>query len=191
MAHILRGSSLGEHVHPISVEFYHSAGELGLINEQVELLQGVIFNKMSKSPLHSAVVLRLLALLNTLNLDGFCVRKEEPLTTSDSEPEPDLAVCAGSEDNYFNSHPKTAELVIEVAISSLEIDRQKAEIYAEAGVKEYWIVMPKSREIEIYTQPNSGIYAQRQALEGSSEVSSQVFPQFSVRIPDLFLPPSS
>ena len=128
-------------------------------------------------------------MLNALSLDGYCIRSEGPITTTDSEPEPDLAVCKGSENDFFDSHPTTAELVIEVAISSLEIDRKKAEIYAAAGVTEYWIVMPKTKAIEVYTKPSSDHYESIKTFEGSTTVASLVFPELSVQLPDLFLPP--
>ena len=188
MAPILEGEALRKHVHPISVAFYHAASELGLIEERVELLQGVIFDKMSKSPLLYTVFQTLLDMLNALKLTGSCIRSEGPLTTPDSEPEPDLAVCVGSKSDYFDSHPTTAEFVIEVAISSIEIDRKKAEIYAAAGVPEYWIVMPKLGEIEVYRDPKNGAYESRQTFSGDTEVKSATLPDFKARIPALFLP---
>ncbi len=190
MARILKGAALGKHVHPISVSFYHEAGNLGLIDEKVELLQGVLFDKMSKSPLHYAIFQRLLKMLNALNLEGYCVRSEGPITTSDSEPEPDLAICQGCEDDFFGSHPTTAELVIEVAIRSLEIDRKKADIYATAGVREYWIVIPKAKSIEVYSEPAPDQYHSVRTHDGSTEVTSLAFSNLTVRLPDLFLPPS-
>jgi Uma2 family endonuclease len=77
------------------------------------------------------------------------VRREDPLTLKDSEPEPDIAVVRGSESEFFHAHPTTAELVIEVAVSSPVLDREAASLYAEAGVKEYWIVLGTTRQIEV------------------------------------------
>ena len=56
----------------------------------------------------------------------------QPVTCSDSEPEPDLAVIRGSEDQFWK-HPKTAELVIEVCVSSHDYERSKLRAYAQAG----------------------------------------------------------
>ena len=49
-------------------------------------------------------------------------------------------------------------LVVEVAVTSPQADRLMAEIYAEAGVGEYWIVLPNERLIEVYRQPEGGSY---------------------------------
>ena len=53
----------GPQVWPLSVKAYHALGEMGLIPKQTELLYGQVFRKISKSPLHSGLVRRLLRLL--------------------------------------------------------------------------------------------------------------------------------
>jgi Uma2 family endonuclease len=83
------------------------------------------------------------------------------LTLVDSEPEPDVSVVSGPEERYLRAHPVTAELAVEVAVSSVEIDRVKAGIYAEAGVSEYWIVCVDRREVEVYRRPQPAGYAER------------------------------
>ncbi len=59
----------------------------------------------------------------------------------------------GTRADYFRAHPANAELIIEVATSSSEIDAEKAAIYAQANVREYWIVLPEEKRVEVYTQP--------------------------------------
>ena len=69
---------------------------------------------------------------------------------ADSEPEPDVSVVAGRREDY-TEHPKTAILLVEVSESSLAFDRhQKGELYAEAGIPEYWIVNLIDRVLEVY-----------------------------------------
>jgi Uma2 family endonuclease len=148
----------------ISVQDYHRLGEL-----PVELLRGTIIDKMSKSPLHSSVAADLLAILSSQISDEFILRAECPLTLVDSEPEPDLCVIRGNRADFRATHPTTAALVIEVAVSSLELDRVKALIYAEAGVAEYWIVRPVEKLVEIYRSPGPAGYA-HQSQAGPEEV---------------------
>jgi hypothetical protein len=66
---------------------------------------------------------------------GSHVRLHAPLALDEhSEPEPDVAVVAGAVRDYPESHPTTAALVVEVADSSLRLDRRfKAAMYARAG----------------------------------------------------------
>ena len=144
---------------PLSVEAYHALGEAGLIPEKTELLYGFVFHKMPKLPLHRALVQRLLQMLRSLVGPGFLVWNEQPIRCRDSEPEPDVLVLRGQETDYWDSHPTTAELVIEVAVTSEDYDRGKAAAYAAAGVKEFWIVLVPERQIEIHRDPQAGAYS--------------------------------
>lgn len=172
-------------VYPVSVDFYHEAGRLGMIGEDVELLDGVIFKKMPKSPLHEWFIACLRRLLEAACGSGMLVENERPITCRSSEPEPDLAVFAGDWMDYRLSHPTTAELVIEIAINTQQRDRSKAGIYAEAGVKEYWLVEPESGVVSLYTEPSATGYGSCVTFASHERVTSTVIPVFSVTLADL------
>src|SRR5213075_1171371 len=131
----------GPRVWPLSVKADHALAEMGLIPKQTELLYGQVFHKMSKSPLHSGLVRRLLRLLHPRTPPGCFVSQEQPITCPDSEPEPDLAVVRGREEDYWQEHPRTAELVIEVCVTSEEYDRSKLRAYANAGVRRQGVLV--------------------------------------------------
>jgi Uma2 family endonuclease len=135
----------GAEVWPLSVEAYHTLGEAGLMPERTELLYGSVYHKMSKSPLHSFLVQLLQDFLHRVVPTGFVVRTEQPITCADSEPEPDLAVVRGQTADFRLAHPHTAELVIEICVSSADYDRFKLRAYASAGVKECWLVMAQDK----------------------------------------------
>jgi Uma2 family endonuclease len=172
-------------VAPMSVDFYHASTELGWIDENVELLRGIPLRKMSKSPFHEYLVRFFLGLIDEVLPTGFFVTKESPLTTSDSEPEPDLMVIKGKESDFRDHHPTTAELVVEVSINTQERDRSKAAIYAEAQVAEYWLVLPEKKEILIYTQSNGREYEQRRTISNGKAISS-VIEGLQVDVPEVF-----
>ncbi len=91
------------------------------------------------------------------------VRVQMPLTIAGSEPEPDLAVIRRGAATAA-AHPTSAELVVEVAVSSHHLDRgRKAELYAQADVPEYWVVDVPGRAVEAFTAPAGGRYAVRSA----------------------------
>ena len=92
MASLLANPVIRHAVVPLSVEQYRRIGEAGIIDERTELIRGVILHKMNKSPLHTLTVKKLVDALRPLLSPGFELRKEEPLTLQDSEPEPDIAV---------------------------------------------------------------------------------------------------
>ena len=178
-------AEIRDNVTPMSVDFYHASSEMGWIDESVELLRGIPVQKMCKSPLHEYLVSRLLCLIEGVLGDGCFVIKERPLTTSDSEPEPNLMVVRGQEFDFRAAHPTTAELVIEVALNTEQRDRLKAAIYAEARVSEYWIVLPEKQQIQIFSQSNGTEY-QRQDIITAGEAVSAVIEGFIVRLPDFF-----
>lgn len=158
----IRGAAL-----PLTVEQYHRLSAEGIVPERTELLRGVIIEKMTKSPLHTFLVQRLARWIELAPPTGWFVRKEEPLTLADSEPEPDIAVVAGSPEDYRMAHPATARLVVEVAIATLGIDRAKADVYAAAGIPEYWIVIPDTRTVEIHRRPGPAGYGERHTVSAT------------------------
>jgi Uma2 family endonuclease len=145
---------------PLSVRGYHLLRDVGIYSVKTELINGLVVEKMSKSPLHTYVLNALYRLLNAQLPTDYWLRKEDPLTLESSEPEPDLSVVRGQPHDFKDEHPRHAELVVEVAVSSLALDREKAAMYAAAGIPVYWLVKPESREVEVYTVPNADAYTQ-------------------------------
>jgi Uma2 family endonuclease len=186
MIAMLEQSAIRERVQPLTVETYHRLGELGLLREKVELLRGVIVQKMSKSPIHCAVLQRLLKLLRAACEPEYDVRQEQPLTLADSEPEPDIAIVPVSTEDYASHHPNTALLVVEVAVTTVETDREKAMIFAEAGIPEFWLVLPEQRQVEVYSKPSARGYGQCDRLASGDRLTSSVLRQGKIEITRLF-----
>jgi len=193
MISILEEPETREMVVPISREFYNAAGAAGLLDRDVELLEGIIIKKTPKSPYHILLVRRLIEMLeaflagDSAKADYF-VAKEDPIAAGGSEPEPDIAVIRGTPEAYASELPVTSDLVIEVAVSTLEKDRSKAGIYASIEVPEYWIVDGLAKRIEVLTRlaPDRKEYKERVVLEIGETASSSVFPGFEVNLKDLF-----
>ena len=143
-----------------SVEEYEKLGDDPAFR-RTELIRGLIVNKMSKSPLHSNATTRFYVFLLRAMLPEFVARKEEPLCLRDSMPEPDVSVMRGTLSDFDAHHPATAELVVEVAVSSVASDRENASLYAEAKVAQYWIVLGETEQVEVYRRPVNGVYQER------------------------------
>ena len=101
-------------------------------------------------------------------------------------PEPDLAVVNGRAQDYIQAHPGTAELIIEIAVSSADIDRRKAAIYAAAGVGEYWIMLPETRQVEVHSGLANAQYTLRRLFSEEQPVRSEMLPAFEVRLDEIF-----
>jgi Uma2 family endonuclease len=182
MSTLLEVPAIRQRVMPISVADYHrlTAGR------PTELLRGNIIEKMSKSPVHQFFIDRLRTVLARQISAEFLVRTEGPITTADSEPEPDVFVVRGPLEKYRYAHATTAELVVEIAVSSLEIDRAKAQIYAEAEVREYWIVCPEEKAVEVYRQPAATGYGERTIVVAPAMLECAALPGVRVEVAALF-----
>lgn len=185
MAAILEIPEVRQRVSPLSVEEYHRLDEFNENGRRTELIRGIVIEKMSKSPLQSIVGSRLYRLLLAQLSQGYSVWKEEPLTFADSEPEPDISVTRGGERDFVAAHPTTAELVVEVAVSSATLDRENAALYAEAGVKEYWIILADERAVEVYRVPREGRYQEQRQFGPDDTIECGAVP-VRLRIADLF-----
>jgi Putative restriction endonuclease len=146
-------------VRRFTVDEYHRMIAAGILGEDdnVELLEGWIVPKMPRTPPHDGMIsiIMLDVLTPRLPADYHC-RGRSAVTTTDSEPEPDIAVVRGPKRVFLARHPGPADmrLVVEVADSSLERDRShKSRIYASANIPVYWIVNLVDVQVEVYTDP--------------------------------------
>ena len=144
-------------------------GAFDRLSGRIELLRGEIREMNPAGPLHNDYIAYLtewsfqstsrqsIRILVQLDLD---------LGELDSRPEPDLLwVRAG---RYLNRHPTAADvrLAIEVSDSSLQADLiEKAELYGQAGIVEYWIIDIQGRCIHVFRAPVQGKYTERSVFK--------------------------
>lgn len=125
---------------------------------------------------------------------GWEVRSQAPVALDDeSEPEPDVLVAAGSLHDYRRGHPAQPVLLVEVAETSLESDRQqKGSLYARAQVPEYWIINLVDGLLEVYRDPIADPdapfawrYGSTSRLGAGDFISPLAAPQARVAVADL------
>jgi Uma2 family endonuclease len=134
----------------------------------------VLVEKRSKNPAHRIATRRTCDALKRILPEGWYADEQSPITTPESEPEPDISIVRGTTDLYADRHPGPGDvgLVIEVADSSLTRDRGiKKRIYARAGVPVYWLIDLNSRTLEIYSDPNDEDYLSWQVVPESGSVA--------------------
>ena len=163
----------------ISVDRYHGMIKAGILldGDPIELLEGFLTQKARKSPPHSVVTGLICEALRRLIAPSWHVDSHGPITTTDSEPEPDVSVIRGNILQYMTRHPgpEDAALIIEVADTTLRLDRgRKKRIYARAGVPIYWIVNLVKFQIEVYSEPDQHAaepdYRQRRIYRGADQI---------------------
>jgi Uma2 family endonuclease len=146
----------------------------------VQLLDGEIIQMTSQGALHRTAVTLIAETLRTIVPSAHHVQVQARLAISyDGEPEPDVAVIRGGIRDYVTEHPATAALVIEVADTSLDLDRRrKKAAYARAGIPEYWILNLPDRRLEVHRdpEPNAGTYRTERTLRAGDEISPASFP---------------
>lgn len=164
---------------PLRVEEVERMVASGILkdDEPVQLLDGSLVVDRPQGPVHAGLLSKVRARIERFLSYRWILREEKPLWVSPvSLPEPDLAVVSRTEDFYIARHPRATEvqLVIEVAYTSLELDRRKTTVYAGGGVPECWLVDVQGRRLEVYSEPRlDGWYVTTWMLSAEDSVSTR------------------
>ena len=177
-----------------TVAEYYRMAEVGILkpDERVELIEGDILVMAPIGPGHSGSV----DISNEIFLvparGRYHVRIQNPLRLDDgSEPEPDIALVRPRADRYTRSHPTPADvlLVVEIADSSLEYDRNvKAHLYGRNGAPETWVKNLPEDCIERFTEPGPEGYATHTVHRRGETLAPVLLPNLELAVDDL-LPP--
>ncbi len=163
-------------------EFYHAyeAGEFGY-SKRWELIQGRIVEKMPLGPPHASLADIIAQMLRDAMQPSFIVREEKPVHLAfDSELVPDVTVARGARADYSHHHPgpEDAVLLVEVADTSTAKDLgEKAQLYARAGIIDYWVVLVNEAEVVRHRQSLPGGYQGVVRLAGADTLSPLAMPQ--------------
>lgn len=156
---------------------------------RVELLEGELVAVSPQSVPHVRVKAWLNRLLVTALSADWTVVPDGPLLADQrSGPEPDLYVYP-SRIRDRDLQPQDVTLVVEVAVSSLDMDlKRKAAIYARAGVQEYWVVDVEGRRVVTHRNPSGGGWASIREARAPEVLTPAGLPE--VRVDLGALPPA-
>lgn len=180
----------------VEVSAFESAGLLQ--NERLELIEGELLLKMGKNRLHTIGTWLLLKyLVDVFSLSK--VQQEAPIDVHpqdipSSEPEPDLIVLHEPVVSLSTSNPtpKDLALVCEVSDSTLAFDlSRKADLYARAGINEYWVLDLINRRMIVHRAPTPGGYQSVQAFEATESVAPLAAPGALVHVASFFSEPAA
>lgn len=176
-----------------TVKLFHQLGDMGVFaGRRAMLIHGVLLEQGVMNPPHAEAGEKSEELLRTLFGSGWRVRVQKPLVLGlDTDPEPDIAVMRGAPGTGV--HPTTAELVVEISDTTLDTDLStKAELYATAGIPEYWVLDVHGRRLFVFRTPaalpqglGATAYQTHFTLTDADTVSPLAAPTAAARVADL------
>jgi Uma2 family endonuclease len=127
--------------------------------QRFELIDGDLIDKMGQKPPHATAIGLCMAVISKI-FGIELVRVQLPMEAGPADcersvPEPDLAVLVVDKPDFRRRHPNGGELslVIEVADTTFRSDSAtKRDIYARAGVPEYWVLDLNNRRVLAHCQ---------------------------------------
>jgi len=154
--------------HRFSVEQYHRMIDAGIFapDDRLELIHGELIKMSPINRRHAACCARISYLLERLGRRAM-KRIQDPITLTDSEPQPDIAIVRWRDDFYLVGHPTPPDIywVIEVADTTITYDRGvKVPLYLSAGIPEVWLVNLDEDCLEVYRQKEPQILRRGQSL---------------------------
>lgn len=88
------------------------------------------------------------------------------------------------EPHRVNGAPDLVVEILSPATAYYDL-RKKFKVYDRCGVKEYWVVDPEERSVQIFAL-EKGKFTLDQEVEGRGEVSSRVLEGFTVTLESIF-----
>jgi Uma2 family endonuclease len=148
--------SSGLKPHRFTISEYRKLGETGLFHDmKTMLLHGELFTMGMPKPPHDFALNATYEFLRSICPAAHHVRNQQGFDIGiDSDPGPDLAIVPGVLRDYATTTPTAAILIVEVAHTTLAVDTTtKAELYATAGVPEYWVIDLEHQQLIVFRDP--------------------------------------
>src|SRR5260221_6200696 len=169
--------------------------QAGILHNPYELVEGAI-NLMGQNIRHaSGVRLLLYWLFSVFGKESVLTQTSIDVAPEDnptSEPMPDAIILARPVDTFTqNPRPDEIQLLVEASDSTLAYDlTTKANLYARAGIGEYWVVNLPERTLHIHRQPTKQGYAEVRLYQETDEVAASFAPDIRLTVSEL-LPPAA
>lgn len=159
------------------------------MDRRIELIRGELRQMSPAGPIHEDYIDYLTRWSTSVTNSSDCVvRVQSSIDLDDSRPEPDITWLRPG--RYAARRPRASDvlLLIEVADSSLSGDTgEKADLYAEFGVVEYWVVDCKSKTIHVYSEPKDNRYSAKRIVAIDSTLSPNCKPDAALSLTELFV----
>lgn len=160
-------------------EFYRAAaaGELD-DPDRLELVHGRL-NRIMQGDRHANLCSRLSRQLRRALDPPLFARDEKPVHIAfDGEPIPDVMFTYQEQYEGRHPFPKDLALLVEVSDTSAAYDLgEKALLYAQAGIRDYWVVLVNEAVIVRHQEPTPEGYQEVVRLGGMDAISPLAAPE--------------
>ena len=170
----------------LTVQTYVDLIEQGVIAEgsRVELIEGMIVRMNSLAVPHillsNHLTFRLNDKLRELGLQLVCLMGPTVLMPPHNAPDPDVFVGKLARGKRW-FEIEDVQLLVEVAHTTLRKDmRVKRDLYAAAGVPEYWVVDVKKEQVHRFWRPVGGVYTAEPPVPLAGELASLTIPDLAI-----------
>lgn len=176
----------------LTVDEFHRMGDAGIFrpDARTELIDGEIIEMAPIGAPHAGITKRLIDIFSRQIGGAAIIDAQDPVVLgSSSEPQPDLALLRPREDFYVKSHPRCEDvlLLIEIADTTLTYDRDtKIPLYAQAGIREVWLIDINGRHVDVYRQPEDGRYTTQRRAMDIGRMGTEALPDVSFDLATLF-----
>lgn len=161
--------------------------------QRLELVDGELISKVGKKRTHVNALIAIQAWLIKVFGEQH-VNPEAPIDVSPqdnptNEPEPDLIVLERPSAAFQNANPRPDDLrlVVEISDTTLGFDlTSKAELYARAGIVEYWVFDIPARRLVVHRDPQNGLYRSVVVYSEQETVRPLASPGSEFRVGDAF-----
>jgi Uma2 family endonuclease len=169
-----------------TIERYHRAIEAGIFDDQpIELWRGDLIVMTPERESHAYYNTEAADYLRALLGERVKIRDAKPITLpNDSEPAPDIAIVKPLGEVYLEHHPYPEDIfwIIEFSNATLNKDLgKKKDIYAQAGIFEYWVVNLKSSQLQVFRDLKNGQYTTALTFT-TGAIAALAFPDVSVQV---------
>jgi len=151
-------------------------------DDRLELIHGELVKMSPINRRHAAGVNRLNIILGRFLHQKALHIIQNPITLTDSEPQPDVAIVRWRDDFYLAGHPTPPDIywVIEVADTTITYDRGvKVPLYLGAGIPEVWLINLDEDCLEVYR------HKEPQILRRGQSLTPLQFPEFVFGVDEL------
>ncbi|MGH2616281.1 MAG: Uma2 family endonuclease [Thermomicrobiales bacterium] len=160
--------------------------------KRYEIIEGELYEMPSPSPVHAVTIRNLMFLLGPVieALHGWLLTAPLDVFFPGANPiQPDIVVLLPDNDAYLSARgvEGAPDLLVEVLSPSNRGHDllTKRALYARAGVREYWIVDPEGRSIEILALDRDALHSVQMASGGETP-NPPLFGPLPIAVDDLF-----